>query len=192
MRRFIQTLIALAVAWTIGFWFFLREVSRAPAPDEPLKADAVVVYTGLGGPRIKAAMDLMGKGVGERLLISGVNADISREQLAALWTGPPETFDCCVDLGWEAQTTVGNAREVRDWAKSHEFESLVLVTSDYHMPRALIETREALPEIALTAFRVESGYLGGSGLPADEAAARQLAVEYSKFLAAVVKSWSPV
>jgi uncharacterized SAM-binding protein YcdF (DUF218 family) len=192
VSRFLQILIALALAWAIGFWFFLRDMSRAPQPAEGLKADAVVVFTGQGGSRVSAAMALLGEGAGERLLISGVNAEISREELARLWPGEPSAFECCVDLGWEAQTTVGNAREVRDWVKSHHFDSFILVTSDYHMPRALLETRGELPDVDITAYRVTSGYLRTNGLPADQAAAKQLAVEYSKFLAAVVKSWTPV
>lgn len=192
MGRVLQILLALALAWAIGFWFFLREMAHAPLSPPGLKADAVVVYTGLGGSRISAAMNLLGEGAGERLLISGVNRNIKRQELAELWPGEPAGFECCVDLGWEAQTTVGNAREVRDWAKSHDFDSLILVTSDYHMPRALLETRSELPEVAVEAYRVDSGYLQGNGLPADQAAAKQLAVEYSKFLAAVVKSWAPV
>jgi uncharacterized SAM-binding protein YcdF (DUF218 family) len=189
--RLVQTLLALTLDWVIGFWFFLREMSGAPDPTVQPKADAVVVFTGSGGSRVAAAMDLLGKGAGERLLISGVNEEISREELARLWPGDPKDFECCVDLGWEARTTVGNARELRDWVKSHDFNSFILVTSDYHMPRALVETREVLPEVEITAWRVQSGYLTASGLPSNAAAARQLVVEYSKFLAAVVKSWLP-
>ncbi|NWG72645.1 MAG: YdcF family protein [Parvularculaceae bacterium] len=192
MGRVLQILLALVLAWTIGFWFFLRELAHAPKAPQGLKADAVVVFTGQGGSRVSAAMNLFGAGAGERLLISGVNADITREELARLWPGEPAGFECCVDLGWEAQTTVGNAREVRNWAITHDFDSLILVTSDYHMPRALLETRGELPEASIAAYRVDSGYLRPNGLPADQNAARQLAVEYSKFLAAVVKSWAPV
>ena len=192
MGRLIQILIALGLAWAIGFWFFLREMSGAPGAADEVKADPVVVFTGAGGSRVRAAMGLLGEGAGERLLISGVNSDISREELARLWPGEPAAFDCCVDLGWEAKSTVGNAREVRDWVQSHRFDSLILVTSDYHMPRALLETRGELPDVDITAYRVASGYLRADGLPAGADAARQLAVEYSKFLAAAVKSWTPV
>lgn len=191
MGRILQILLALALAWAIGFWFFLRDMAHAPTAPAEVKADAVVVFTGQGGSRLGAAMNLLGEGAGRRLLISGVNPGITREELARLWPGEPSSFDCCVDLGWEAQTTVGNAREVRDWAKSHDFGSLILVTSDYHMPRALLETRGELPDVLVTAYRVDSGYLRDNGLPSDQNAARQLAIEYSKFLAAVVKSWAP-
>jgi uncharacterized SAM-binding protein YcdF (DUF218 family) len=184
--------VALALAWAIGLWVFLKDLGQAPAPAANPKADAVVVYTGIGGPRINAGMSLLDEGAAGRLLISGVNPEITREELARLWPGEPAAFECCVDLGWEAQTTVGNAKEVRDWVLSHKFDSLILVTSDYHMPRALLETRDQLPDVTITPYRVPSGYFTVAGRPKDREALRQLAIEYSKFLAAYVKTWSPV
>lgn len=166
-------------------------MSRASGPSEDLRADAVVVYTGIGGGRIDAAMSLLGEGAGARLLISGVNPEISREELQRLWPGEPAAFECCVDLGREARSTVGNAREARAWAISNGFSSLILVTSDYHMPRALVETRDQLNEIDVTPYRVQSGYLNERGEPANSEAWKKLAIEYSKFLAALVKSWAP-
>ena len=105
-----------------------------------------------------------------------------------MWPGAPEKFDCCVDLGLRAQTTTGNAAELRDWASSHGFSSLILVTSDYHMPRALLETRASLPDVKITAHPVTSGYLDDSGKPASLAHWSNLAIEYSKYLAVRVKT----
>ncbi|HXI86646.1 MAG TPA: YdcF family protein, partial [Parvularculaceae bacterium] len=95
-------------------------------------------------------------------------------------------------LGVEARSTEGNAREVRDWARAHGFKSLILVTSDYHMPRALLETRAQLPEVKVIAYPVESGYLDSRNRPSGWAAWRQFAVEYSKFLAVRVKTFARV
>ena len=87
MLRILQILLALALAWAIGFWFFLRDMAHAPMSPAGLKADAVVVFTGQGGSRVSAAMALLGEGAGDRLLISGVNADITREELARRTVG---------------------------------------------------------------------------------------------------------
>ncbi|MBI1366180.1 MAG: YdcF family protein [Alphaproteobacteria bacterium] len=190
MRRILITILVLALAWGGGLLVFIAHVPRLAGPPD-VKADAAVVYTGTGGARIATAMAVLASGAAKRLLISGVNPETTRTSLAALWRGDMADFDCCVDLGVEAKSTEGNAREVRDWARAHGFKSLILVTSDYHMPRALLETRAQLPDVAIIAYPVESGYLGKNGRPANFAAWRQFALEYSKFLAVRLKTLAP-
>lgn len=187
MRRIFAAIGILALAWAVGLLVFIRELP-APASGAGAKADGVVVYTGIGGARVATGMSLMQSGAGARLLISGVNPNTTREEVAKQWEGDLDGFDCCVDLGLEAQSTAGNAHEVRDWANSHGFRSLILVTSDYHMPRALLETRTQLPEAEIIAHPVESGYLDASGKPKNLGAWRQLAYEYTKFLAVRVRT----
>lgn len=190
MRRVILSIAILGIAWAIGLIVFVATLPDSEG-DAAVKADGIVVYTGLGGARVATAMALMGDGAGSRLLISGVNPEISRDELAKLWPGEIAAFDCCVDLGLEARSTEGNALEVRDWARDHGFGSLILVTSDYHMPRALLETRAKLPDIAIIAHPVESGLLGANGKPETVDAWRKLALEYTKFLAVRVRTLAP-
>ena len=56
-----------------------------------------------------------------------------------------QLFNCCVDLGYEALDTVGNADETRTWARSNGYTRLIVVTSRYHMPRSLAELALAMP-----------------------------------------------
>ena len=186
MRRILVGIAGLALAWAAGLLVFLTVLPERQA--ERAQADGIVVYTGVGGARIATAMELLGHGAGKRLLISGVNPEISREEVAKLWPGEADGFDCCVDLGHQARSTVGNAIEVRDWARRHGFRRIILVTSEYHMPRALLETRAQIPEAEILAYPVESGYLDAEGRPASIGALRPLAVEYTKFLAVRVKT----
>ncbi|MBB5517914.1 YdcF family protein [Amphiplicatus metriothermophilus] len=186
MRRVIFILLAIGLAWTAGLVAFIAGLP-APAGEDGATADGVVVYTG-GGARIAAGMSLMQRGAGRRLLISGVNPDISRDEIAKMWPGAAETFDCCVDLGAAARSTEGNAQEVSEWAAAHGFRSLILVTSEYHMPRALLETHARMKSAEIAPHPVASGYLDARGRPASTEAWRRLAVEYSKFLAARVKT----
>jgi uncharacterized SAM-binding protein YcdF (DUF218 family) len=134
-------------------------------------------------------MSLLNQGVARRLLISGVNPTVTRPELAALWPGDPDLFDCCVDLGLEAQTTDGNAAELGDWTRAHGFTSLILVTSDFHMPRALLLARDRLPGVEITPYPVASGLLGPGGTPSSVAGWRRLNAEYAKFLAARAKTF---
>lgn len=186
MTRFFAVLAVLALAWGAGLFVFISHLplETASKPDE---ADGIVVYTG-GGSRIAAGMALMEQGAAQRLLISGVNPGTSRDVLIDMNPEAKTIFDCCVDLGIEAQTTEGNATEVRDWALKHGFRRIILVTSDYHMPRALVETRARLKGVTLAAYPVTSGFLDAKGRPISQEAWKQLAFEYSKYLASHVKT----
>ena len=61
-------------------------------------------------------------------------------------------LNCCVDLDYSALNTLGNAVQARRWAIEHGFHSLIVVTSAYHMPRALAELAHQLPDAALIPF----------------------------------------
>lgn len=187
MRRLISGFILIVFVWMIGLIVFIGQLPR-PADGAPAPSDGVVVFTG-GGARISAGMEIFAGGAGQSLLISGVHPGVSREKLAELWPGTSEQFDCCVDLGREAQTTEGNAREVDEWAGTRNYSSLILVTSDYHMPRAVAATKARMPDAVITPYAVASGYLNDAGRPASLEAWRKLAGEYTKFLLARVKAF---
>lgn len=188
MRRLISALLLVGLAWVVGLAAFIADL---PKPSQgPLgESDGVVVYTGGGGARIAAAMSLLADGAGKRLLISGVNRGTSKERLSDLWPGAPEMFECCVDLGHEARSTEGNAAEAAQWALAHDFRKVILVTSDYHMPRAVAATKARLKEVEITPFVVASGYLDDKGRPISGEAWRRVAGEYGKYVLARVKAF---
>jgi len=188
VQRIFYLLMLAGLAWAAGLLFFVAELP-APATGAAPRADGVVVFTGRNGERLTAAMTLLSDGAAKRLLISGVNPSVTRPELAELWPGDDRTlFDCCVDLGLEAQTTTGNASELDAWARANGFTSLILVTSEFHMPRALVEAHERLPDVAITPFPVASGLIGPEGRPGTFSAWRRVSAEYTKFLFARVKT----
>jgi uncharacterized SAM-binding protein YcdF (DUF218 family) len=187
LQRIFYLLLIAALAWGAGLLIFVAELP-APADGAAPRADGVVVFTGRNGERVTAAMTLLSGGAGKRLLISGVNPEVTRPELAALWPGDQALFDCCVDLGLQAQTTTGNATELDAWARANGFQSLILVTSEFHMPRALVEAEDRLPTVAITPFAVASGLIGPEGRPQTVAAWRRVGAEYTKFLYTRVKT----
>lgn len=186
LRRFFYFLMLAGLAWTAGLFVFVGKLPT-PARGKTPAADGVVVFTG-GGERLKAAMALLNDGAARRLLISGVNPSVTRPELASLWPGEPELFECCVDLGLKAQTTTGNATELDAWTRANGFSSLILVTSEFHMPRALVEAQERLPSVSITPYAVASGLIGPDGRPATFSDWRRVGAEYTKFLYARVKT----
>lgn len=163
-----------------GFAGYAGHVAALDAPEE-LRADGIIVLTG-GEGRLQRAVELLEGGAGGRLLVSGVNPSVSGEALRHSAGIDSSLFDCCIDLGREATDTVGNAREAVAWANEHGFDRLIIVTSDYHIPRSILELRALMPERELVAYPVESAR------PWENAtAARRWALEYLKFSAVFLR-----
>ena len=194
-RRWLPAAIVAAlaivfVAAAVGFVGFLSQLRGAEV--KPARnADGIVVLTG-GSSRVSDAMELLAGGYGKRLLISGVHptnaaSDISRSLPD---NSPPDNellLSCCVDLDRSAVNTRSNAAETRRWAHDRGFKSLIVVTSNYHMPRAIVELSHAMPEIALIPFSVvgdkwrdEPWWTSGTTL-------RLLLSEYVKYVVAELR-----
>ncbi|HEX2019306.1 MAG TPA: YdcF family protein [Aurantimonas sp.] len=166
-----------------GFLRFTEEVNLLSRPASITVADGIVVLTG-GAQRIDQAIDLLKEGRGRRLLISGVNPDTSVETLARLTDTERRWFDCCVDVDYAALNTVGNAEMAGRWASEQGFRDLILVTSDYHMPRSLIEFDRVGAIRSVTPYAVRRGDLWQDELTPTAPGLRVLATEYVKLIAA--------
>lgn len=186
--KFLTFIATLVLIWLIGLFAFADRVrSYAPA-DEPARADAIVALTGPSAERVNAAIRLLEQDKGQRVLISGVNREVRRQELRALTPGSNRLFNCCVDLGFEAEDTTGNAQEIAAWAEAKGYDSLIVVTSDYHMPRALTEIRAAAPGVELTPYAVETPSLDNSRWWRAAVTARRMTLEYMKYLAALARA----
>ena len=179
--------LILVLIWTAGLFAFAARIARSTPAPEPQPADAIVVLTGPSNARIVAAMKLLEDGKGGRLLISGVNRKATRADVASVAKAPGQLFDCCVDLGFSAEDTIGNARETATWARAYGFRRLIVVTSDYHMPRAILELKGALPEGQLVAYPVPTEEIDPHRWWTSGESARRMVLEYSKYLVILVR-----
>lgn len=143
----------LVGAWAAGFAFFA--LSLGTPLDKERKTDAIVVLTG-GPGRIDRGLELLHDKAAKRMLISGVDRNVKPHELAVQYR-EPKLFKCCVDLGWQAVNTVSNAEETAEWVRDHQYKTVRLVTSDWHMPRARLELSHLLgPGIELVGDPVPS------------------------------------
>jgi uncharacterized SAM-binding protein YcdF (DUF218 family) len=181
----VAAFLVVALIWAAGLFAFANRVQQSTPLPDPLPAEGIVVLTGANSnERIAAAVDLLTERLGRRVLVSGVNRDVTREELRKASKTVRRLYDCCVDLGFTAADTVGNARETAEWAKAMRYGSLIVVTSDYHMPRAMLELRAVLrPPMVLQTYAVATPALKVRNWWRSPRAARLLVVEYSKYLA---------
>ncbi|MEE1656863.1 YdcF family protein [Microvirga sp. CF3062] len=174
-----------ALVGFLGFLAFVYSLDRSEQRPET-RADGIVALTG-GAQRIGDAIDLLDKGYAKRLLISGVNENTSRDQISRLNPGQRRLFDCCVDLDYRARNTIGNAIETRRWAEKNSFHTIIVVTSNYHMPRTLVELDHALPNLQKIPYPV-AATIDPHDWWHNPAVARVVFTEYLKFLAVWVRT----
>ncbi|WP_419906684.1 YdcF family protein [Hoeflea sp.] len=176
--------LALAVGLLAGsFLRFARDVIELVPPRNLAEADGIVVLTG-GRQRIERALELLDDGTAERLLISGVNPATTGQQIQTLTDTEPALFECCVDIGHDAIDTIGNANEAASWVQQHGYSDVIVVTSNYHMPRSLIELQRVDDDTNFIPYPVVSTDLSNLQWLQKPAALRMLAAEYVKYLAA--------
>ena len=182
-----STLVLCSAAVLVLGLGFLWFVWRVPADEIALdrNADGIVALTG-GASRIADAIELLASGRGKRLLISGANRATNSNEISRLNPEFERWVRCCVDFD-RSVNTLGNAIETKRWAESRGFRSLIVVTSNYHMPRALAEISHQLPDVLLVPFpvvtvrqRAEPWWSGG-------ARARLMFSEYVKYIFAKLR-----
>jgi uncharacterized SAM-binding protein YcdF (DUF218 family) len=152
VRLIFDAALFALVLLIIGFIVFANGIEREHlAPVQ--SADGIAVLTG-GTARIDQAMQLLADGKAKRVLITGVNRTTTTEELKQLASQGDEYFTCCVDIDKEARNTIDNATETSQWVALHRYGSIIVVTSNYHMPRALAELARVMPGVALIPYPV--------------------------------------
>ena len=152
VRLIFDGMLFLMVLFFIGFAVFATGVEREPRETVP-GADGITVLTG-GADRIDQAMKLLAQGKAKRVLITGVYRATTKEELKQLASQGDQYFACCVDIDKEARNTIDNATETSEWVAQQHFHSVIVVTSNYHMPRALAELGRSMPDVVLIAYPV--------------------------------------
>ena len=175
--------IVLAAALLLAGWDFSRFVARADravSPDPPVEAEAVASLTGASDARIISAVQLADS-LDLPLLISGVNVDATPADIARVAKVDVDKIDCCVTLGKAAASTEGNGDEVADWARRNKVDRIIVVTSEYHMERALFELKRAMPEGHFIPHAVMTTKVRPSDWYRDTATAKTLIEEWIKY-----------
>lgn len=132
----------LLLIYLLGFVFFAFTLGK-PAPADAAPTDAAVALTG-GPGRIEYAVNVLKAHKVQRLLVAGVDPSVTKADLTRRIPASARWLACCVDLGTESVDTRSNAEEASRWLAAHDYKSLRLITSDWHMRRARFEFRRVL------------------------------------------------
>ncbi len=172
----IVRLFGIAVlAWALGFAAFMLLL---PQPLDGTTTDAIVVPTG-GPGRIDRGLALLRDHQAKRMLVTGVAPGVRPIDLALEYRTSPRLFDCCIDLGADAVDTRSNAEETAQWVETHDYRTVRLVTSDWHLPRARMELSAVLgPKVIVR----------GDGVPGSPRLGT-LVNEYNKLILRRIALW---
>lgn len=122
---------------------------------ETNQVDAIVVLTG-GRGRLSRALQLFSEIRAEFLLISGVQQATSLESIFTPEELVPVDRDRII-LEKISRSTHENALYAREMLQQHHVRTLLLVTSNYHMRRALFIFQNVFPpNIEIIPYAVES------------------------------------
>jgi uncharacterized SAM-binding protein YcdF (DUF218 family) len=168
----------LLLFYALGFVLFAFTLGK-PAPADAPATDAAIVLTG-GPGRIDHAIDVVKDHKARRLLVAGVDPSVTKPDLARRIPGSRSTLTCCVDLGSESVDTRSNAEEAARWLARHNYKSIRLITSDWHMRRARYEFVKGLGgkyRLTTDAVRTEPSFLTLFG-------------EYNKYLLRRIAVWA--
>lgn len=130
----LAVLCGLLLGAFFGFYQNVRE--QQPQLVATSNYQGVAVFTG-GQNRIQTGFDILeGFPNVKYVLISGVNPNSSREKLLQSFLPEGGAFAGSVQLDYEARTTYGNVLQTKQWAEENKLKRVIIVTSNYHVPRA--------------------------------------------------------
>jgi uncharacterized SAM-binding protein YcdF (DUF218 family) len=185
VRLIFDACLFALVLLIIGFIVFANSVDREHSVPQR-SADGIAVLTG-GMSRIDEAMKLLAEGKAKRVLITGVNRTTTTEELKELASQGDQYFTCCVDIDKEARNTIDNATETSEWVALHHYGSIIVVTSNYHMPRALAELARVMPGVTLIPYSVVDNNVHLERWWTYPGTTRLLLSEYLKYLPALTR-----
>jgi uncharacterized SAM-binding protein YcdF (DUF218 family)/glycosyltransferase involved in cell wall biosynthesis len=201
-RRTAQAVIAIVAAYLLVFqttlvWWLAKPLQRTAPPE---LAEAIVVFAGgvgesgqAGGgyqERVKAAVDLYHAHYAQHLVLSSGfrfvfhEAEVMRDLAVA--NGVPAD---AIELEQRAANTHDNVLFTREILVRHGWRKILLVSSPYHMRRAMLTWRGSAPDIIVIPAPVPQSlfYLHERGPNLDQV--RGIMQEYLAIVAYWWRGW---
>ncbi len=189
--KIITSFFLFVFIWLAGLIWFVAQMPEKQTAYAP-HAGAIVVLTG-GAGRVEHGIRLLLDGKAEKLFVSGANKEVtyddiirftpksSREKIRKMATKK-------IVLGSNAENTIGNAEETKQWLAGKKFRSILLVTSHYHMPRSMSEFKALMPDLIIIPEPVIVNGFKSHWWMSDENRKIVLS-EYHKYLISKFRHW---
>jgi uncharacterized SAM-binding protein YcdF (DUF218 family) len=186
LRITLPAILAVGTVWLGGLVWFGASMPRQDS-DPSQRTDAIVVLTG-GADRLTEGSRLLASGDAGWLFVSGVHTAVKKSELLLVAGIKEPRLAGLVILGYRARNTRQNAEETAQWLKTRGFTSIRLVTANYHMRRAVLEFRRAMPQLRIIIHPVLPKPVNPGPWWQNTTALAIVAGEYNKYLAALVGS----
>jgi len=120
----------------------------------------IVILTG-GTNRIKDGLKIIkdfrkSRKSNYKILVSGTGIGFTKNslknQLGSNFN--PNLIQCCIDLDNVSKNTITNASETFKWTKKKDIKEFILITSNYHMPRAYLEFKNIMPNLKIHTYAI--------------------------------------
>ena len=185
-KIFIIVAMITLLADSIGFIFFVQSINKPQTIVNDPNINYAVVFTG-GTQRLQQAFTLLENNMIQKIFISGVHRGVSLQELLSYYKKSPQKAECCIQLGYDAVNTLGNAKEMIEWLSSNMIQQSYLITSHYHMPRALLSFQyyqKSSPQhhITITPYNVHAIHTSWSSIISDISIFNLILGEYHKYL----------
>ncbi len=125
------------------------------------KSSNIVILTG-GTNRIKDGLRIVksfskSRKINFKILVSGTGRGFSKKSLINQIEPNfnPYLIECCIDLDSVSKNTFTNAIETSKWAHDNNINKFILITSNYHMPRAILEFKNIMPDKKIYTFPIK-------------------------------------
>ena len=125
-----------------------------------IESPNIVILTG-GANRIKDGLKIIqdfknSKNINYKILVSGTGMGFTKSSLKKK-LGPnfnSQLIQCCIDLDGVSKNTLTNASETFKWAYKNDIKEFILITSNYHMPRAILEFKNVMPNLKIYTYAI--------------------------------------
>ena len=122
------------------------------------KGSNIVILTG-GTNRIKDGLQIVNKfekssTFNSKILVSGTGKGFTKMSLAKSIDFDFNLIECCIELDSISTNTYSNAFETLKWVKKNNISEFILITSNYHMPRAYLEFKYRMPNLKIFTYPI--------------------------------------
>ena len=125
-----------------------------------IESPNIVILTG-GANRIKDGLKIIenfqnSRNINYKILVSGTGMGFTKSSLKKK-LGPnfnSQLIQCCIDLDGVSKNTLTNASETFKWTNKNDIKEFILITSNYHMPRAILEFKNVMPNLKIYTYAI--------------------------------------